>query len=275
MTFHLAIFLVHAADDSNTINTQRTLPSKVRGSHLPQEYELSRLIADVDNPDHTWNTSIPACEWKGITCNEYLKVTRICWGSMGLTGMLRWEYLSSTLHHFLIWRSKLTGNVSLDTLPSQLVQIHASTNAFKGSLDFIHLPHTLQSLDLHENQFTGSVNLVQLPQSIQHFLVGNNKCSGSIDLTCLPSTILQVNLSNNLFTGPLELQRLPLLLEVLDCSNNFFSGFVIFKNLPKLRLLSLKNNAELSGTVDTSELSIRVEEIKVTGTKVVKGGPVY
>ena len=271
MILHFTVFLVHAADDSNAIITQRTLPGKVRGSHLPQEYELSRFIADVDNTDLSWNTSTPACEWEGVICNEHLKVTRICWGDKGLTGMLQWEYLSPTLHHCRIWRNKLTGNVTLNVLPSQLVQLRASHNAFKGSLDFIHMPHTLEWLTLHGNQFTGSVDLTQLPPRLTHFFLRNNNFSGSIDFTRWPSNLNHISLSNNFFTGPLELQHLPSSLQILECDNNLFSGLVMFENLPdRLRVLSLKNNAELNGAVDLSKLPVRVEQIHINGTQVVK-----
>ena len=41
-----------------------------RGSLLPVEYDLERLIQNISNPHPSWKSSTPACEWRGIKCSD-------------------------------------------------------------------------------------------------------------------------------------------------------------------------------------------------------------
>ena len=207
---------------------------KVRGSSLPQEYELARLIADVRNSHSSWNVSIAACKWQGVTCDEELRVTQIYWTKRlwneyltyvkvnlkPLAGPLHWHYLPRTLLRFSVASNKLIGTVPLDSLPPDLLFFYASDNTFTGELNLTSLPLTLKGLSLKANMFEGCVDFTQLPPNLTFLTVSGNELSGIVDLSSLPDTMFELDLSNNQFEGPIVLGEIPSRLEMLKLENN-------------------------------------------------------
>ena len=267
MTFMLLCFF-ETVDPSNA-NTQETRPGKVRGANLPQEYELTRFVQNIENPHPSWNASTPACDWEHVTCDEELHVIWINWNGMNMKGSLQWNYLCHTVLEFRAWLNQLRGNVLLGALPSQIVRFDLSTNGFSGELDWSHLPGEMIDLFFSDNKFKGCVDFKHLPLSLKVLQVQYNQFSGDLDLTRLPRLMTHVNLSQNCFTGPLDLQHLPSSLQILNCHRNQFSGLVMFNRLPiSLSTLNLEANAELCGTAEKLTLPIALKNLGVGGTKI-------
>ena len=262
----------HTKDVSNLDRTRRR-PGKVRGSNLPQEYELSQFVANIENPYPSWNTSTPACEWKGAWCDTEQKVRYINWHSFigqQLRGSLQWNYFVFTLHEFRAPYNKLTGNVRLDMLPSKFVEFSIPSNLFTGGLELCDLPESLEEVQLYRNDFQGSIDMSCLGKNIRTLKVSRNDLSGEIDFTSLPSCIDFISLSHNRFTGPLNLQHLPSSLRYLKCGHNLFSGLVEFHSLPPgLEIISLRDNSALYGDVNDSDLPGTLYSIKVDGTNIM------
>ena len=62
---------------------------KIRGTQLPQEYDLDRLLLNVSHRHLTWSTATPACAWKGIECLETEKVRSINWDLLEVETYIR------------------------------------------------------------------------------------------------------------------------------------------------------------------------------------------
>ena len=251
--------------------------SKVN-TNLPQEYELARFIEDMKNPDPSWNTSTPACEWNYVHCDDSQRVTKLDWkwvrkthrSALVAAGILRWEWLPRTLLSCDVYHNLFTGPVSLDVLPPLLISLKLSWNKFTGSLDFVHLPPMLEELRLNKNEFEWRVDLTQLPQNLRHLDFSENNLSGHLQLSCLPDKMRSLNLSSNQFSGSLSLQHLPASLRGLTCSSNSFSGSVKFDSLPAgMKLLCLGMNIDLYGEIDGSLLPKKLKTLNFHSTKIV------
>ena len=233
---------------------------KIRGSTLPQEYDLSRLLQNFEILHPSWNTLTPACEWQGITCGSDFphlcvsnsQVTQIYWNEMSLRGSLQWDYLPLSVHSFHIGNNWITGSVPFHTLPSHFTCLQLLNNQFTGPVDFVRLPQSLRNLCLNSNLFYGEADLTHLPPGLVSLQFSSNKFSGTLDLCSLPHGLALLELRDNALSGPLDLRQLPSSLVTLNCEANRFCGLVQFDKLPK-QLLSvyLSENTELCGKVDT------------------------
>jgi len=218
-------------------------PGKVQGSSMPQEYNLMRLIQNIENPRPSWNTSTPACEWEDVSCDQSSMVTEINWEVLHLRGLLCLEYL-----------------------PDSIIDFHASENALFGSVRLDYLPGPLELLNLSENAFSGAVDLVSLPSALRSLYLDENMFTGSVVLNSLPSQLRILNLAANKLTGTLDLGHLPPNLETLYLSNNCFEGEVLLNSLPQsLRFLWMRNNTLLQGEIGKKNLSGKLL-IKTDGT---------
>ena len=204
---------------------------KIRGTHLPQEYELAFLVENVTNQLLSWNTSTPACEWHGIKCDDGLNVSQI-----------EWKFLISF---------KLEGTLRLDKIPKTVLYFDVSGNHLSGTIELAQLPQPLAQLWLHCNRFEGTVDLTHLPPNLTKLCLWHNNLSGGVDLSCLPSKITYLNLSSNKFTGSVDLEHLPPFLHALNLQDNELSGLVSFDSLPRgIATLGLSGNGELYGQTD-------------------------
>ena len=261
-------YISHAMDLPDRRITEKR-PSKVRGAQLPQEYELSQFIQHIHKTKTTWNTSNPACEWEGVTCDEELNVMEVNWGFMFLSGSPSWGDLCRTVRNFSVWENGLTGGVSFSELPPGLSYLQLSTNAFSGELDLTHLPARLESLLLKDNKFEGNVDLTHLPSTLRKLCMSENQISGKVNLTGLPRKLSDLSFPDNKLTGPLDLEHLPPSLVHLDCENNNFTGVAKFDRLPRsFEILRVTNNPMLSGYVETSKLPKTLKCIWVGNTRI-------
>mmetsp|Transcript_17081 Transcript_17081/g.23680 ORF Transcript_17081/g.23680 Transcript_17081/m.23680 type:complete len:228 (+) Transcript_17081:61-744(+) len=222
--------------DDTVPNLSYSRAAKVRGN-LPQEFELAQLIKDIENPLPSWNTSTPACKWKGVVCTDGIHISKIRW-------------------------SRRT------TLPPHLRTRSLCGNGFSGRLHLQHLPQSLETLDVSVNRAHGSVDLTRLPHGLTLLYLNKNMLSGNVVFDCLPQTMKYLNLGNNQFTGCLDFRHLPLTLTSLSCNDNNFDTLVPVQNLPpELRYLHLQNNPELKGVLEKSTFPVILTSVDVTGTR--------
>ena len=227
-------------------------PSKVQRVNLPQEYDLARFIEDIENPDPSWNTSTPACAWKGVTC-EGIHVWKIIWNRYKLSGSVHWNWIPQSLQQFRVWENMLTGAVNFNALPPQLSYLNLIQNFFTDIAHLEHLPVNIEYLYLRSNRFEGNVELCALPPTLLELDLSDNKFSGGIHLNKLPLSLKHLNIASNRFSGTPDLQHLPPLMESLYMENNQFSGLIHIRYLPeRLYVLHLQNNAEIHGEVEVS-----------------------
>mmetsp|Transcript_22827 Transcript_22827/g.31320 ORF Transcript_22827/g.31320 Transcript_22827/m.31320 type:complete len:197 (+) Transcript_22827:53-643(+) len=162
-------------------------PSKVRGAALPQEYELSVLIQEIEITSPTWSTATSACEWDGVQCDSLSKVTDLIWHRRRLAGKLKWDYLPRTLETIYVQENELSGGVNLCGLPFGILLLHAAKNRFSGQLDFSSLPPNIKRLYLNDNLFSGEIKFDSLPKDmIMLYLQDNAQLSGKIERANLP-----------------------------------------------------------------------------------------
>ena len=249
----------------------RVNTSKVSATNLPQEYQLARLVADVNNLHKSWSTETPACEWHGVECNEDEEVIYITWEVAHMSGSLRFMYLPRTLESFLVYNNNLSGSVPLDQLPSGLEELSLSHNRFEGGIDLTLLPPVTKELYLGRNHFTGSVCLSNLPVSLTGLYIQDNQLTESIDLTSLPRNMVMMNVARNRFSGRLRLDQLPSKIRTIDLSDNLFSGPVDLTHLPaNMGDLMLCNNIGLHGVVQRLSLPPKLQEfwLHIQNTKI-------
>ena len=147
--------------------------AKVSATNLPSEYDLVRLVRNIENPHTSWSTSTPACEWDGVSCNKEAEITGINWPSRKLTGELSFSYLPKTLHTLYAYVNKLSGELQFDTFPVTCMMrtLSLRDNELSGPLDLTALPPKLKTLILSGNQFTGDVCLTKLPSCYDYHAV--------------------------------------------------------------------------------------------------------
>ena len=192
---------------------------KVRGTTVPVEYELSRLVSNISNPHKSWTTHNTVEKWQGVIFdNEINAVHSIRWGRDPKTnpfyftpeycGSILWEYLSEGLVLFDVAFNALEGHVPLAKLPSTLQRMYVQVNKHIGPIDLQNLPCFLTELNLSFNDFSGSVAFNRLPQSLEILLLHSNSFHGSLDLTHLPPSLRFLNLEDNCFEGDVDLSLL-------------------------------------------------------------------
>ena len=262
-----ALLFSYAVDVTNT--SVKSVLGKVRGAHLPQEYELSKFAANITHHRPSWSTSTPACEWENVFCKDNIHVTGIDWSCSHLSGSLRWDFLPLTLCTLSLMDNKLTGIVELDMFPQQIVYVTLVSNFFKGTIDVEKLPHSISGLDLEYNEFEGSLNLMHLPKNMRVLHAGHNNLSGNVILLHLPPIMKSLYLSYNKFSGTLDLQHLPSEFQDLRLNVNNFSGLIFLDDLPKgLKTLWLYGNEELQGEIDARKLPETLASFSYSDTKI-------
>ena len=177
---------IKTADESQS---SRRVPSKVTGSLLPQEYDLSRFIGGIENPLGSWNSDVPACDWTGIRCDEQKAVTGIYWLARDLKGVLNWQYIPSTIEDFFAAGNQFSGHLPFEVLPSTLRNFCAGRNELTGTPNFCTLSG-LYGITINDNLFTGHVDFDLLPVSLKKlFAQFNAGLEGTLDLNRGPSAL--------------------------------------------------------------------------------------
>ena len=167
----------HSADETTKT---RSRIAKVSAANLPQEYQLVRLLEKVHNLDESWSLHTPACEWKGVSCNERQEVSHVRWSVLDLSGTMNLVHLPHSLNNFDVPGSALEGTVPLTRLPSELRSLALYENRFAGELDLTSLPYCFEDLTLHSNRFNGTVCLTSLPASMQSVNLCENRLTGHL-----------------------------------------------------------------------------------------------
>ena len=251
---------------------------KVNSMLLPPEDMLESFISNLTVRHQSWRKGkrnmfgrkqrVSVCKWLGVTCDMDQNVRRIEWISFDLLGSLQWGSLPNTLVACNLFDNKLGGFVVLGFLPPNLLSFTLTSNAFVGEISLTHLPSKLETIRMTDNQFVGSVDLTNLPSGLKHLYLNKNKFSGTVDLSHLPD-LKYLYLSSNRFTGPLSLRHLSESLEFVSFHHNYFSGLVLFDQLPKsLIFLSVRNNRDLYGQIDSSVFPKNLRDIEHQNTEI-------
>ena len=163
---------------------------KVRGTSLPPEFMLIRMIENIQNPHSSWTADIPISKWKGVMCLESGDIDKIRFERSKLQGPLRWDMLPRSLTHFGVYSNKLMGEVDLSELPPKLKFLDGSYNMFTGGLDLCHLPMSLEEIFFSENKLSGRVDFSHLPHRLCSLALRHNRLlGGEMRLRELPSSL--------------------------------------------------------------------------------------
>ena len=230
------------------VQARKSYGAKVRGTVMPQEYELEKLLERITSRYDSWNVSNHACDWSGMKCNEEREVTVIDWTCCGIRGPLNWAHLPSTLKEMYACGDEIQGDLPLEDFPNHLEVLSLFDNYLRGELDFSQLPKTMKQLFLNRNDFEGHVDLTCLPTTLLYLELQQNTLCGEVRLDKLPEGLQGLNLGENEFSGTLDLEHLPTTLEELRLDHNEFEGTVDLSELPDtLSKLDLSGNTDLTG----------------------------
>ena len=224
--------------------------SKVRSTNLPLEYYLERLVSNIENPLPSWNISIPACEWQGVSCKDK-EVQALEWQKINIGGQLNFasfkffpflqnidiaytsisgsitlESFPESLELMTLARNSFSGHIELASLPSNLQKCKLFHNQLSGEIDLTRLPCTVEVLSLHENMFSGPVDLTKLSPKMRHLVLSDNKFEGSIDATSFPESLEHFWIEKNRLSGIVDLRLVSQKLVFFNLSGNYFKEFI-------------------------------------------------
>lgn len=267
----LALCLLHEA-------TADTLSSD-------EDHFLAFLNSVLPNHTSLFNSSVPTCQWPGLTCiglgiHQRIRHLRLSWkglngtippGTLGaltsletlnlsnnsLTGDIPSDIFNlSSLAFLVLANNRLTG--SLPNSAGQLVQLRRldiSNNLLSGPLPltFGNL-RSLKFLDLHGNNFSGGLPVLPTYNYLQTLDLSSNQFTGVIPSETFGVYHLSsLNLSRNNLSGqiPGELNNLGAL-RTIDLSwNSFYGPLPSFSNVQQLRTLYITSNS-LTGFIPSS-----------------------
>ena len=193
--------------------TDEMYHGRVGYDSLSQQILLELVVEElVDDPPFAVDSGCfnDISTWKGVSCDEKGHVTNIDWSSKFDTffpqgGVIKMEWLPSSLRVFDIYRNALRGSVDLSILPRDMQIIDLTENQLTGSLNLRQLPKLLEVLDLACNTFSGWVDLTTLTSSLRVLDISHNKLTGRIKCTGMPPNMNYIRLQDNLFHGDLLL----------------------------------------------------------------------
>ena len=186
--------------DCSDTTSKITKAGKIRGMQLPLEYDLERMVSNIENPLPSWNASVPAHKWKGVICSGDA-ILKFEAESKLLRGTLSWSTLPRSLTRLSVYSNKLSGDIELENLPPKLSSLNASYNRFTGNVDLCNLPVTLNALILSENELYGHVTFTNLPSVIVSLSLRNNvELTGTVHLHLLPISIRYKTFTNTKIT---------------------------------------------------------------------------
>jgi Leucine-rich repeat (LRR) protein len=187
----------------------------------PTMSDLDRMLAFTKNwypQDPSWNSSVPACSWVGVTCNGDQRVVGFKWTNAGSNGTL-----------------------DFDMLPRELITLDLSSNAFSRVVAGWNIPQNLSIIILARNKLIRG--LYELPWLLKHYDISGNGINGTFYTWNLPGNLTYLDISDNEYSGAFDPMSLPKYLETFRANNNNFNGTPFLKALPKyLKTLDLSNN---------------------------------
>eukprot|EP00009_Paramoeba_aestuarina_P015986 CAMPEP_0201529684 /NCGR_PEP_ID=MMETSP0161_2-20130828/42519_1 /ASSEMBLY_ACC=CAM_ASM_000251 /TAXON_ID=180227 /ORGANISM="Neoparamoeba aestuarina, Strain SoJaBio B1-5/56/2" /LENGTH=177 /DNA_ID=CAMNT_0047931621 /DNA_START=93 /DNA_END=622 /DNA_ORIENTATION=- len=172
---------------------------------------MELFVEDIDNTDSICGSNAEPTdisEWSEVTLNDDMEVIEINWSYMDIDGVIKLEWLPSTIQKLSIV-SDLYANGWLI-----------------GTLDLTVLPESLNVLHLGGNYLKGTVDLTCLPKAMRFLDISSNELSGTLDLTRLPPTLAVLNLSWNKFEGDTDFSHLPDSLNSLDIRETHLAGIL-------------------------------------------------
>lgn len=247
------------------------------------EQHLFAFLQDVlPGYPSPFNTSVPTCQWQGLSCiglGAGQRINSLSLGGLGLNGSIPYNTLGAltSLRYLDLSYNFLTGEIPWDiwSLPNlvhlglssnkltgalpkwvnlhQLLELNLSGNFFSGPIldSFgVNLKY-LQLLDLHGNNFSGPMPAFTDKQHLTYLDLSSNQFTGGVSYaTFFIQELTMVNLSRNLFTGPIPNEFGWLWnIRTLDLSENDFEGPIPdFYNLGQLRQFHVSSN-RLNGSL--------------------------
>ncbi|KAG0591398.1 hypothetical protein M758_1G169300 [Ceratodon purpureus] len=241
---------------------------------------LKNVLPGYPSP---FNTSVPTCQWQGLSCiglGAQQRIKSLALGGLGLngsipystlgaltsltyldlsynllTGEVPWDVWSSlpNLVHLGLSNNKLTGSLPKWVNMNQLLELNLSENLFSGPIpdSFGANLRYLKQLDLHGNNFSGPMPAFTNNKFLSYLDLSSNRFTGGVSYaTFYIQELLMVNLSRNLLTGtiPDEFGWL-YKIRTLDLSENNFEGPIPdFYNLRELRQFHVSSNG-LNGSL--------------------------
>ncbi|XP_065850297.1 putative leucine-rich repeat receptor-like serine/threonine-protein kinase At2g24130 isoform X2 [Euphorbia lathyris] len=192
----------------------------------------------------TWNSTIPVCNWAGISCNNFTNsIVELDLSGLSLRGNIS-PFLSnlSSLNILDLSRNFLEGHIPSELgYLSQLKQLSLSWNFLQGNVPELGHLSQLVYLDLGSNNLVGHI-----PSSIF--------CNGSFSLE-------YIDLSNNSLSGEIPKCDLRNLRYLLLWSNSLRGQVPLaLSNSTKLRWIDLESNM-LSGELP-SEIVSKMSELQ-------------
>lgn len=238
------------------------------------------LVAFLKNvlPGYTsrYNSSVPTCQWEGLSCiglGAQQRIYSLTLGGLQLNGSIPYGSLGalSALTVLDLSNNHLSGDIPYDVWQLQnLMDLGLSDNKFTGGvpwavsglyqlqkLDLAHnlfsgeLPRTLgdlwslKILDLHGNNFTGQIPALVNTKFLTYLDLSSNRFAGDVPHeTFLCQELLTLNLSRNLLSGPFPSQlNWVWRIRIVDLSENSFEGGIPnLSNLAQLRLFDVSSN---------------------------------
>ncbi|EPS70741.1 hypothetical protein M569_04011, partial [Genlisea aurea] len=210
---------------------------------------------------HDWaaSSSTHYCNFSGVTCNEYNRVTSLAVSNVSLMGSLSSDIgLLDKLVNLTLAGDNLTGPLPLLISPSSsLKYVNLSWNFFSGNIPRVTVLtffYHLQVFDVYNNNFTGPLpwEFVKL-KKLKYLRLAGNYFSGVIpEIYSAFKSLTHLALQGNSLTGkiPASLSRIPTLQELyLGYFNSYDGGIPTeFGSISTLQLLDL-GMCNLSGEI--------------------------
>lgn len=147
--------------------------------------DMLSFVSGFKCHDASWTRATSVCQWKGVSCQDNVHVSKFDWDNNHCAGKIR-----------------------LGKLPNRTEELNLGLNQF-SLLDMTGAPSTLQRLLLQNNELSGPLDLSELPPALTDLTVASNRFDGPVDLTSLPLTLTSLSLGSNNFRGPVNLTHLP------------------------------------------------------------------
>ena len=238
-------------------------------ANMTQQALMERVVMQLSAFDMTCfqdghrNFKDISC-WTGVECNAAGDVTSISWSPF--SGALDLNWAPETVRILRITEAPdVHGSVDFHCLPRDLVALHIEAG-LEGEIRLDKLPKNLVDLQIFETNFTGELIFKNIPDKLMRVGVYDQRIS-RLDMRTAAEALEQINVSLCGLEGTLDFQDIAPTLLVLRLRDNAFTGTLRFADLPEeIETLHLDGNV-FHGTLDLSELPRTLEDIKLGRNK--------